>query len=108
LLFIPLATYRAQREYRDARREHPAADREEKTTMIETTYHIEMQKIGQGWIYSVQQLVWEGGEGRDGLYEDSDQAFPTAAEAAADAERRIAEMETGIPYWKRRETRRAG
>jgi hypothetical protein len=76
--------------------------------MIETTYHIEMQKIGQGWIYSVQQLVWENGEGRDGLYEDSDQAFPTAAEAAADAERRIAEMETGIPYWQRREMRRAG
>jgi hypothetical protein len=76
--------------------------------MIETTYHIEMQKIGRGWIYSVQQLVWDNGESRDGLYEDSDQAFPTAAEAAADAERRIAEMETGIPYWKRRAMRRTG
>jgi hypothetical protein len=39
----------------------------------------------------------ERGASRDGLYEDSDDACPIAAEAAADAERRIEEIEAGIP-----------
>jgi hypothetical protein len=65
---------------------------------MKATYAIELQGVSDGWIWSIQQTFWdERGASRDGLYEDSDDAFPIAAEAAADAERRIAEIEAGIP-----------
>jgi hypothetical protein len=64
---------------------------------MQTNYTIEMQKVRDGWIWSIQQTFWdERGASRDGLHEDSDHAFLTAADAAADAERRIAEIEAGI------------
>jgi hypothetical protein len=65
---------------------------------MKATYAIELQRVSDGWIWAIEQILWDNpAAGRAGLYEDSDDAFPTAAEAAADAERRIAEIAADIP-----------
>jgi len=60
--------------------------------MIETTYHIEIQKIARGWIARIEILVWRDGASQTIHAEDVDGAFSSAAEAAAHAERRIQQI----------------
>lgn len=54
------------------------------------------RRTRDGWVWGIDQTVEEGqAAGVPGRYEDGDDTFPTAAEAAAAAERRIAEIEAG-------------
>ena len=60
------------------------------------TYTIELQRTRDGWVWGIDQEVDDGpGACIPSRYEDSDDTFPTAAAAAADAERRIAAIEAG-------------
>mgnify|MGYP007095983267 CR=1 FL=1 len=60
------------------------------------TYTIESQRTRNGWVWGIDQTVDEGPAASiPSRYEDSDDTFPTAAAAAADAERRIAAIEAG-------------
>jgi hypothetical protein len=54
------------------------------------TYTIELQRTREGWVWGIDQTVEEGpAAGIPSRYEDGDRAFPTAAEAAAEASRRL-------------------
>jgi hypothetical protein len=65
------------------------------TPMI-ATYTIELQRTRDGWVWGIDQTVEEGPAAHiPSRYEDGETAFPTAAAAAADAERRIAAIEAG-------------
>jgi hypothetical protein len=59
-------------------------------------YSIELQPARDGWVWGIDQEVDHGPAAHiPSRYEDGDRAFATAAEAAADAERRIAEIRAG-------------
>ena len=63
---------------------------------MNATYTIELQRTREGWVWGIDQEVDYGPAAHiPSRYEDGETAFPTAAEAAADAERRIAEIEAG-------------
>lgn len=60
------------------------------------TYTIELQRTRNGWVWGIDQEVEHGPAAHiPSRYEDSDDTFPTAAAAAAEAERRIAEIRAG-------------
>jgi hypothetical protein len=59
-------------------------------------YSIELQPVRDGWVWGIDQEVDHGPAAHiPSRYEDGESVFPTAAAAAADAERRIAEIRTG-------------
>jgi hypothetical protein len=59
-------------------------------------YSIELQQVGAGWVWGIDQEVDHGPAAHiPSRYEDGDTVFSTAAAAAADAERRIAEIRAG-------------
>jgi hypothetical protein len=63
---------------------------------MNATYTIELQRTRDGWVWGIDQEVDRGpAAGIPSRYEDGDDAFPTAAAAAADAERRIEEIRAG-------------